>query len=83
MFFAMLTGLTAAVDKLNIGIISDIMARVLEFGGGILVGGVILVIGNFLSMLAHNAISKSSPGLADIARFAILGLVLALSLIHI
>jgi len=80
MFFAMLTGLTAAVDKLNIGIISDIMARVLEFGGGILVGGVILVIGNFLSMLAHGAISKSSPGLADIARFAILGLVLAMGL---
>ncbi len=80
MFFAMLTGLTAAVDKLNIGIISEIMARVLEFGGGILVGGVILVIGNFLSMLAHNAISKSSPGLADIARFAILGLVLAMGL---
>lgn len=80
MFFAMLTGITAAVDKLNIGIISDIMARVLEFGGGILVGGVILIIGNFLSMLAHNAISKSSPGLADIARFAILGLVLGMGL---
>lgn len=80
MFFAMLTGLTAAVDKLNIGIISDIMARVLEFGGGILIGGVILVIGNFLSMLAHDAISKSSPGMADIARFAILGLVLAMGL---
>lgn len=80
MFFAMLTGLTAAVDKLNIGIISEIMARVLEFGGGILVGGVILIIGNFLSMLAHNAISKSSPGMADIARFAILGLVLAMGL---
>lgn len=80
MFFAMLTGLTAAVDKLNIGIISEIMARILEFGGGILVGGVILVIGNFLSTLAHNAIAKSSPGMADIARFAILGLVLAMGL---
>jgi len=80
MFFAMLTGITAAVDQLNIGIISEIMARVLEFGGGILIGGVILVIGNFLSMLAHNAISKSSPGMADLARFAILGLVLAMGL---
>ena len=68
------------MDKLNIIIISDIMARVLEFGGGILVGGVILVIGNFLSTLAHNSIAKSSPGLADIARFAILGLVLAMGL---
>jgi len=80
MFFAMLTGITAAVDQLNIGIISEIMARVLEFGGGLLIGGVILVIGNFLSMLAHNAISRSSPGMADMARFAILGLVLAMGL---
>jgi len=80
MFFAMLTGITAAVDKLNIGIISQIMAKVLEFGGGILVGGVILVIGNFLSTIAHDAIAKSSPGLAGIARFAILGLVLAMGL---
>ena len=80
MFFAMLTGLTAAVDKLNIDIISQIMARVLEFGGGILVGGVILVIGNFLSTLAHNAIAPSNAALANIARFAILGLVLAMGL---
>jgi hypothetical protein len=80
MFFAMLTGFTAAVDKLNISIISEIMARVLEFGGGILIGGVILVIGNFLSMLAHDAIAKSNPWMAGIARFAILGLVLAMGL---
>lgn len=80
MFFAMLTGLTAAVDKLNIEIISQIMARVLEFGGGILVGGVILIIGNFLSTLAHNALAPSNPALANIARFAILGLVLAMGL---
>jgi hypothetical protein len=80
MFFAMLTGLTAAVDRLNIDIISDIMARVLEFGGGILVGGVILIIGNFLSVLAYNAVSRSNPALANIARFAILGLVTAMGL---
>ncbi len=80
MFFMMLTGLTAAVEKLNISIISEIMAKVLEFGGGILIGGVILMIGNFLSTLAHTAISKTSPGLADLARFAILGLSLAMGL---
>ncbi len=80
MFFSMLTGMTAAVDKLDIEIISQIMARVLEFGGGILVGGVILIIGNFLSTLAHKALLDSNPGLANIARFAILGLVLAMGL---
>lgn len=80
MFFAMLTAATAAVEKLNIEVISQIMAKVLEFGGGILIGGVILVIGNFLGTLAHRHLSASSPGLANIARLAILGLVLAMGL---
>lgn len=80
LFFAMLTGLTAAVDRLGIDIISQIMAKVLQFGGGILIGGIVLVIGNFLSVLAHNAIARSNPALANIARFAILGLVTAMGL---
>ncbi len=80
MFFAMLTAATAAVEKLNIEVVSHIMAKVLEFGGGILVGGVILIIGNFLSSLAHKHLSTSAPGLANIARIAILGLVLAMGL---
>lgn len=80
MFFAMLTAATAAVEQLNIEVLSQIMAKVLEFGGGLLVGGVILVIGNFLSMLAHQNLVLTAPGLAVIARFAILGLVLAMGL---
>lgn len=80
MFFAMLAASTAAVEKLNIEVLSTIMAKVLEFGGGILVGGVILVIGNFLGSLAHTQLAKSNPGLANIARLAILGLVLAMGL---
>jgi len=79
-FFAMLAASTAAIEKLDIEVLSTIMAKVLEFGGGILVGGVILVIGNFLSTVAHNHLSKSAPGLANIARLAILGLVLAMGL---
>jgi len=80
LFFAMLAASTAAVEKLNIEVLSTIMAKVLEFGGGILVGGVILVIGNALSSIAHKHLSQSSPGLANIARLAILGLVLAMGL---
>ena len=80
MFFAMLAAATAAVEQLNINVLSQIMAKVLEFGGGILIGGVILVIGNFLSTLAYNHLSASAPGLAGIARLAILGLVLAMGL---
>jgi hypothetical protein len=81
MFFAMLTAATAAVNTLGIDIISNIFAKVLEFGGGILVGGVILLVGYFLSTLAYNKLSQyGSAGLASVARFAILGLVLAMGL---
>jgi len=81
MFFAMLTAATAAVNTLGIEVISVIFAKILEFGGGILIGGVILLIGNFLSSLAYEKLSASgSTGLANIARLAILGLVLAMGL---
>ncbi|MBU1725271.1 MAG: mechanosensitive ion channel [Gammaproteobacteria bacterium] len=81
MFFAMLAAATAAVNTLGIDVISTIFAKVLEFGGGILIGGVILVIGYFLSTLAYNKLQQlGTGGLANIARIAILGLVLAMGL---
>jgi hypothetical protein len=80
MFFSMLTAATAAINTLGIGIISDIFAKILQFGGGILVGGIILLIGNFLSSLAYIKLSSSNPTLASIARITILGLVLAMGL---
>jgi len=81
MFFSMVAAATAAVNILGIDIISDVFARVLEFGGGVLVGGVILIIGNFLSTIAYDKLSgHGSSGVANIARIAILGLVLAMGL---
>lgn len=81
MFFAMLTAATAAVNTLGIDIISNIFAKVLEFGGGLLVGGIILIIGYFLSTVAHTKLTEQgSESLANIARMAILGLVLAMGL---
>jgi len=81
MFFSMLTASISAVEKLNMDVISNIFARVLEFGGGILVGGLILIIGNVLGSLAHDKLAKNgNAGIANIARFAILGLVLAMGL---
>lgn len=81
MFFSMLTASTAAVNTLGISVISDIFAKVLEFGGGLLVGGVILIIGNFLSSIAYNKLlATDNKALAGIARIAILGLVLAMGL---
>lgn len=80
-FFSMLAAATAAVNVLGIPIISQIFARVLEFGGGLLVGGIILVIGNLLSSIAYEKLSQGQArGIANIARIAILGLVLAMGL---
>ena len=81
LFFSLLAAGTAAVEVLGIDVISSIFAEVLKFGGGILTGGVILVVGNFLSNIAYEKLSASgSVGIAAIARFAILGLVLAMGL---
>lgn len=81
MFFAMLTAATAAVNTLGIEIISTIFAKILEFGGGIFIGAIILMVGNILSTIAYNKLAASgSVGLANIARLAILGLVLAMGL---
>lgn len=80
-FFSMLAASTAAVNVLGIDVISSVFARILEFGGGILIGGVILIVGNFLGSLAHAKVAVAgSIGLANIARVAILGLVLAMGL---
>ena len=80
MFFAMLTAATAAVNTLGIEIVSVIFAGILEFGGGLLVGGLILIIGNFLSSIVYEKLNQNNTGLANIARIAILGLVLAMGL---
>lgn len=81
MFFAMLSASTAAINLLGIDVISAIFARVIEFGGGILIGSIILFIGYFLSNLAYKKLlAGTSAAIANIARFAILGLVLAMGL---
>lgn len=81
MFFAMLSASTAAINLLGIDVISAIFARVIEFGGGILIGSIILFIGYYLSNLAYTKLSAgTSAAIANIARFAILGLVLAMGL---
>ena len=80
MFFIMLTATTAAIGKLSIPLISDIFARLISFGGGILLGGIILVVGYVLANLAHTKLQAASGNMANIARFAILGLVLAMGL---
>ena len=53
----------------------------IEFSGGILVGAIILIVGNALSNLAYkHLVEKGNQHTANIARIAILGLVLSMGL---
>lgn len=84
LFFAMLFATVEAAGQLGFGQVSDIVARFITFGGQVLLGSAILVIGFWLANVAAEAIDRASgpqsKGLSRIARFAILALVLAMGL---
>lgn len=84
MFFAMLFAVVEAASQLGFGQVRDVVTTFIGFSGDIVLGGLILVIGFWLSNLAHSAIDKASgqkhSGLAGIARMAILGVVIAMGL---
>jgi hypothetical protein len=83
-FFAMLFASAEAANRLGFTQVPNIVSMFIEFGGDILLGSIILMIGFWLSNLAYNAIDrasgKKSSGLASIARLAIIGLVVAMGL---
>lgn len=83
-FFAMLFATVEAANRLGFTQVRDVVTLFIEFGGDVLLGGVILVVGFWLANLAYHAIDQASgprtAGLASIARGAILGLVLAMGL---
>jgi len=84
MFFAMLFATVEAAGQLGFMQVSGIVTTFIDFGGNVLLGSAILVIGFWLANVAHDAIDRASgantQGLARIARFAILALVLAMGL---
>jgi hypothetical protein len=84
LFFAMLFATVEASNRLDFSQVRDLVSTFIKFGGEILLGGVILVIGFWLAGLAHDAIKRAMgdgrTGLAQLARIAILGLVLAMGL---
>lgn len=83
-FFAMLLASVEAARQLGFEQFGELVATFIQFGGNVLLGSVILMVGFWLSNLAFNAIDRAagnkSTGLARIARLAILGLVLAMGL---
>jgi hypothetical protein len=84
MFFAMLFASVEAADQLNFHKVSEVVTTFINFGGDVLLGSAIFVIGFMLANVAYNAIDRASgensKGLARIARFAILALVVAMGL---
>ncbi|MCV0437751.1 MAG: mechanosensitive ion channel [Hydrogenophaga sp.] len=84
LFFAMLFATVEAAAQLGFGQVSDIVASFIRFGGDILLGSAILVIGFWLANVAYDAIDRASGastrGLARIGRYAILALVIAMGL---
>lgn len=83
-FFAMLFAVVEASNKLGFSSMSEIVAMLIEFGGQVLLGLVIIGVGFWLSNIAHGAMSRlqgaNASFFAGLARFAILGIVFAMGL---
>jgi hypothetical protein len=83
-FFAMLFAIVEAANRLGFSQVRDLVSTFIAFGGDVLLGGAILVIGFWLANIAYQAIArvsgKGTSGLAQLARLAILGLVVAMGL---
>jgi hypothetical protein len=84
LFFAMLFATVEAANRLEFSQVRDLVSMFIKFGGEVLLGGAILVIGFWLASLAYEAIRRAAgegrTGIAQVARFAILGLVIAMGL---
>lgn len=81
-FFILLAAAVSAVEKLGIDLLAGALNELLIFAGQVLLGLVILLIGNYLATLAYQALSRTPErtGLANIVRYAILALVVAMGL---
>ena len=84
LFFAMLFATVEAANQLQFTQVRDVVTTFIKFGGEVLLGGVILLVGFWLANLVHTAIARTgtehAKGLARIAQLAILGLVIAMGL---
>ncbi|MEL7004755.1 MAG: mechanosensitive ion channel, partial [Bacteroidota bacterium] len=81
-FFIVTFGLLTAIEKLEFKQLTAILDSVTQLSGKILFGLVIILIGNFISVLAKNAIPKSDNNsfVASVVRVAVLAIFLAIGL---
>lgn len=82
LFFILFTAVISALEKLNMLEIAEVLSGLLVLGGQIVLGLVILAVGNYLATLAYKLLSRSdgSTLVATVARYAILVLVFAIGL---
>ena len=83
-FFTMLFAVSEASNRLGFEQISNLIAIFIQFGGNILLGAVILVIGFWLANVVANIVQRgefnSSRWLGNLVRVLIMGLVIAMGL---
>jgi len=83
-FFVMLFALTEAAGRLGFDQVEGLVAMLIGFAGQVLLGVVIIAVGFWISGLARDAVQRmggaDSQPLANLARFAILGIVIAMGL---
>lgn len=80
-FFLVLFGLVSATEKLQLQQVTSIMNEILDISGHILFGMIILFVGNQISLFIQKYFNESGgQSVSTIARFATLGLFLAISL---
>ncbi|MDH3591011.1 MAG: mechanosensitive ion channel [Planctomycetota bacterium] len=83
-FFLMLFASVEAANRLQFTQFADVVETFIRFGGQVLLGVTIILIGFWISNLAHGAIRRiggnNAALLANVARFAIVGIVLAMGL---
>ena len=84
LFFAMLFAAIEAAGRLALPQLADALRTFVWFAGDVLLGGLILIVGFWLAGLAYGAIRQTSSELsgmmAQVARIAIIALVLAMGL---
>jgi len=83
-FFAMVFATVEAANRLGFVQVADLVATLLEFGGQVLLGAVIITVGLWIANLAHGALQglsgAGSAPFAGVVRYGIIGLVLAMGL---
>ena len=81
-FFLVFFGIITAVEILGLSRLTEILHQILEITGQILFGLIILAIGNYISLLIYNTMTRSSKNhfIAGVVRWASLALFIAIAL---